>query len=148
MYEQYDRRYFFILVVLYQKHNKQLCVTYSNILVDRILLQSSRNHGDHSGEPGTIPVQFILKDNSVHDTLARYLSVKDVSTIWRNLYCTNNPTSPLIFFSRFFSFLVLCFLGQVKLGLLLPRRARKEVQLWPRRVRSLRRGQNYKERKK
>ena len=41
--------------------------------IDRILLTNTRSHGDHSGEPGTIPVHFILKDNTVKDTLARYV---------------------------------------------------------------------------
>jgi ferredoxin len=42
-----------------------------NTIKDRMQLTSTRNHGDHSGEPGTIPVHFILKDNTVIDTLAR-----------------------------------------------------------------------------
>ena len=42
--------------------------------IDRILLTNTRSHGDHSGEPGTIPVHFILKDNTVKDTLARYVA--------------------------------------------------------------------------
>eukprot|EP00088_Acartia_fossae_P044369 TRINITY_DN4705_c0_g1_i9.p1 TRINITY_DN4705_c0_g1~~TRINITY_DN4705_c0_g1_i9.p1 ORF type:complete len:178 (+),score=0.28 TRINITY_DN4705_c0_g1_i9:40-534(+) len=38
---------------------------------ETVLLTSKRNHGDHSDEPGTIPVKFILKDNTIQDTLAR-----------------------------------------------------------------------------
>ena len=32
----------------------------------------------HSREPRTIPVQFILKDNTVKDTLARYVENNEI----------------------------------------------------------------------